>query len=87
MAGEEVEEKNKRDGGKMETYTDDQLRKMVRDINELTQLDCARLQRFSPHGHPYFRGDIPIVSRAFEVRFKTVGGMTPEISKFIGWEK
>lgn len=71
----------------METYTDDQQRKMVRDIKELTQLDCARLQRFAPSGHPYFRNDMPMVTRAFESRFKEVGSMTPEISKFIGWEK
>jgi hypothetical protein len=71
----------------MESYTDDQQRKMVRDIGDLTQIDCARLQRFAPAGHPYFRGDIPLVSKAFEARFKNTGGMTPEISKLIGWEK
>jgi hypothetical protein len=71
----------------METYTDDQLRKMVRDINDLTQVGCARLLRFAPSGHPYFRSDLPLVSGAFEARFKAVGGMTPEISKLIGWEK
>jgi len=71
----------------METFTDDQQRKMVRDINKLTQIECARLHRFAPAGHPYFRNDIALVSNAFEARFKAVGGMTPEISKLIGWEK
>jgi hypothetical protein len=81
-----MEEKNKRDGGKMETYTDDQLRKMMRDIKELTQTDCARLNRFAPAGHPYFRSDLPL-NDIFNAHFKSVGGMTPEVSKFIGWEK
>ena len=71
----------------IETFTDDQMRKMVRDIGRLSQVDCARLLRFSPSGHPYFRSDLPLVSKAFEARFKALGGMTPEISKFIGWEK
>ena len=71
----------------MTTYTDDQQRKMVRDIGDLTQIDCARLQRFAPLGHPYFRSDLPMVTKSFSARFKAVGGMTPEISKLIGWEK
>ena len=69
------------------TYTDDQMRKMVRDINALTQLDCARLHRFAPSGHPYFRNDIPILNDTFNEHWKSLGGMTPEISKFIGWDK
>jgi hypothetical protein len=71
----------------MTTYTDDQQRKMVRDIGDLTQIDCARLQRFAPAGHPYFRSDLPMVTKSFETRFRDTGGMTPEISKLIGWEK
>jgi hypothetical protein len=71
----------------MMSFTDDQQRKMVRDIGKLTQVECARLQRFAPNGHPYFRIDMPLVSNAFEAHFKAVGGMTPAVSKFIGWDK
>ena len=71
----------------METFTDDQQRKMVRDINKLTQVECAQLTRFAPSGHPYFRSDMPLVSNAFGERFKAVGGMTPAVSKFIGWDR
>jgi hypothetical protein len=70
----------------MQTYTDDQMRKIVRDISALTQLDCARLLRFAEVGHPYFRSDLPL-NDIFNAHFKIMGGMTPEISKFIGWEK
>jgi hypothetical protein len=71
----------------MMSFTDDQQRKMVRDIGKLTQIECARLQRFAQSGHPYFRNDMPLVSKAFEARFEAVGGITPAVSKFVGWDK
>jgi hypothetical protein len=86
VAGKEVEEKDEREGGEMETYTDEQLKRMEEDIKELTQTGCARLLRFAPSGHPYFRSDLPL-NEIFQEHFKSLGGMTPEVSKFIGWEK
>lgn len=53
-------------------------------IDKMTQTDMARLWRFAPSGHPYFRNDLPL-SDYFGTRFKELGGFTPSISKEIGW--
>jgi hypothetical protein len=55
------------------------------EIDEMTQVQMASLHRFAPAGHPYFqRGE---VSDYFAARFRELGGMTPEISKRIGWDQ
>jgi hypothetical protein len=86
VAGKKVEEKDEREGGEMETYTDEQLKRMEKNIKEMTQIDCARAFRFHKVGHPYFRSDLPL-NEIFQEHFKSLGGMTPEVSKFIGWER
>lgn len=54
------------------------------DIDSLSRLDMARLHRFAPSGHKYFiRG--AGAADYFKVRFKELGGFTPEISKQLGW--
>ena len=56
--------------------------KMLGEINNLTQIEMARLTRFAKSGHPYFVGK---TYEHFQKRFKELGGMTPAISKIIGW--
>lgn len=53
------------------------------EIDNMTQMQMARLWRFAPAGHPFFDRRLPLWDR-FETRFKALGGFTPEISKAIG---
>ena len=65
--------------------TDQEIAKHKKDIDKLSQYEMAALRRFAPYGHPYFdmrNGDL---SDYFENKFKEKGGMTPEISKRLGW--
>ena len=58
----------------------------LREIEGMDQVEMARLLRFAPSGHPAFVTGSP-EAEAFDRRFKELGGMTPEISKRIGWGK
>ena len=58
--------------------------KEVEKINNMSQYDMAALQRFAPSGHLYFDSTKPY-HEIFHKRFKELGGMTPEISKSLGW--
>lgn len=53
-------------------------------IEKMSHIEMARLYRFAPSGHPYFNTELPYV-KFFMKRFNELGGMTPEISKLIGW--
>ena len=54
-------------------------------IDGMTQIGMARLYRFAPAGYRYFqRGEL---NDYFMKRFNKLGGMPPEISKIIGWER
>lgn len=55
------------------------------NIASMSQLEMARLQRFAPSGHPVFNSKLPLYE-IFEKRFRELGGMTPAISKRIGWD-
>lgn len=44
----------------------------------------ARFWRFAPVGHEVFT--TPELAQAFQARFSSLGGMTVEMSKRIGWE-
>ena len=66
-----------------EPLTEEQ-QKVVDGINQLSQFEMARLQRFAPFGHPYFNTTFPYY-RYFKKRFAELGGMSHEISKTIGW--
>lgn len=66
------------------TYTPEDIERMTKDINSMDQFSMAHMQRFTKSGHPYFRMDLPFY-KIFEARFKELGGMTPEISKELGW--
>jgi len=56
----------------------------IEKINNMTQMEMARLQRFAPSGHKYFDSSKPYFE-IFSERFKELGGFTPAISKEIGW--
>lgn len=68
----------------METLTDEQIEQWKRTIDTMAHRDMARLWRFAPSGHPIFRNDLPLFEY-FKARFQKLGGMTPAISKEIGW--
>ena len=69
---------------KTATMTEEEITTAKAEIDKLTQLEMARLWRFAPAEHPYFSTKLPL-SDYFDARFKEFGGMTPEISKAIGW--
>lgn len=55
-------------------------------IDGMSQIRMAFLLRFSPSGHMYFNdnnGDLPDY---FAKVFIEKGGMTPDISKMLGWD-
>ncbi len=56
----------------------------LKKIYGLTQRGMAHKWRFAPTGHPWFDTTKPYFKH-FKRRFKRLGGMTPEISKSIGW--
>lgn len=51
-------------------------------IDNMSQYEMARLWRFAPTGHPLLEGD---TGQYFAKVFKEKGGMTPGISKSLGW--
>lgn len=53
-------------------------------IANMDHLEMAKLWRFAKMGHPLFR---PPQFEQFRERFESLGGMTPELSKQIGWEE
>lgn len=59
---------------------------LVAKINGMSHVGMARLWRFAPPGHPFFDRKRPYYE-IFKKRFEELGGMTPEISKEIGWRE
>ena len=64
--------------------TVEEVNKAKHRIDSMTQVEMAHLWRFAPIGHPYFDKTNSDLSEYFEKRFKTLGGMTPAISKALG---
>jgi hypothetical protein len=64
--------------------TDEELARYRASIDQMTQIEMARLLRFAPIGCPYFSSEFPLYDD-FMARFDALGGMTPAISKAIGW--
>jgi len=52
-------------------------------IAAMSQEEMCRLWRHASGGHPYFDKRKPFF-KAFDARFKKLGGFSPEISKRIG---
>jgi hypothetical protein len=55
-------------------------------IDNMSHEEMCHLHRFAPIGHRYFCSGLE-VSEYFMKRYKELGGMTPEISKKIGWDR
>jgi hypothetical protein len=66
-------------------YTEEEIKEIRAEIDNMSQLEMARLYRFAPAGHIYFNSTLPFFDY-FNKRFKDLGGMTPGISKQIGWD-
>ena len=66
--------------------TEQKIEQWKEKIGKMSQLEMARLFRFSPSGHPVFDSKYPLFE-IFNKRFESLGGMTPQISKKIGWEE
>ena len=54
-------------------------------IDNMSQMEMARLWRFAPTGHIYFDKTSGLADY-FIANFQEKGGMTSNISKQIGWE-
>lgn len=63
---------------------ENEIQKWKAKIDAMSQEDMARLWRFAPVGHPVFVRDSKLYDY-FNDRFQSLGGMTPEISKKLGW--
>jgi len=66
--------------------TPEQIEREKKLIQNLSQVEMARLHRFAHAGHKYFNNENQEVSNFFQEEFNRKGGMTPEISKRIGWD-
>ena len=64
--------------------TDQEVAEWKEKIDNMSQTQMALLQRFAPAGHPVFNTSLPLWEY-FNNRFRKLGGMTPQISKTIGW--
>lgn len=64
--------------------SEQEIQEWKEKLQNMSQIEMARLFRFAPGGHPVFDTKLPLYE-IFEKRFKELGGMTPEISKAIGW--
>ena len=63
--------------------TDEQIQQEKDKIDSMGHFALARQYRFGGLGHPWFT--VPVLYKHFMERFKSYGGMTPQISKAIGW--
>lgn len=54
------------------------------ELDKMSQIDLARLWRFAPPGCPVFNSNNPELYEKFKQKFK---GMTPQLSKAIGWDR
>ena len=57
---------------------------LKKQVDTMSHEEMADRWRFSPPGDPFFQGEI---GKYFCKVFKQKGGMTPEVSKAIGWKK
>jgi hypothetical protein len=64
--------------------TDQEIQEWKNKIDKMSQIQMASMWRFSGAGHPVFNSTLPLYEY-FKAKFDKLGGMTPEISKQIGW--
>jgi hypothetical protein len=64
--------------------TQEEIERHKTDIDKMNIIRMATLWRFTPAGeHIYFT--TPELATHFQERMKSLGGITPDISKAIGW--
>jgi len=68
-----------------EPLTPEQIEEYKKSIDGMTQYDMGRLQRFAPIGHPIFDSRNEGLYEYFQEKFKSLGGMTPGLSKELGF--
>jgi hypothetical protein len=66
-----------------EPLTPEQVKEWEKKIDAMSHEDMARHWRFAKPGDVVFI--TPELYARFEARYKALGGMTPELSKKIGW--
>ena len=66
--------------------TNKEIENWMQRIDAMSHEEMATLWRFAPSGHPVFDAELPLFEY-FYPRFKAFGGMTPTISKRLGWGK
>ena len=65
-------------------FSDQDITDWKAKIDAMSHIEMCRLVRFAPSGHPVFDRTLPLYEY-FNERYKALGGMTPKISKTIGW--
>ena len=65
--------------------TEEEIEQWKEKIDNMTHEELARMYRFERIGHPVFSSVYDDLYQYFENRFNKFGGMTPAISKMIGW--
>ena len=68
----------------MSEWTPERTQEEIDRINQMSQLEMARMWRFTPSGHHFFDKTLPFFE-VFDARFTALGGFTPSISKQLGW--
>jgi len=53
-------------------------------IDGMSHFEMCRYVRFAPCGHPLFDKTLPL-AEYFRAKYEEYGGMTPAISKELGW--
>jgi len=66
------------------SYEPEEIQRYKKEIDSMTQVEMARRYRYSKVGDALFTSHGCLYDY-FMARFKSLGGMTPEISKQIGW--
>lgn len=70
---------------KREMRSEREIKRWREEIKRMSHREMARLYRFAPEGHIVFQPENGLYNLFLE-RFESLGGMTPEISKKIGWK-
>ena len=69
----------------MEKLTIEEERTWMDEIDKMNHFQLATLYRFAPPGTPIFCKENLSLYEYFEMKFQGLGGMTPAISRAIGW--
>ena len=66
--------------------TEQEIEEWKKKIDKMGQFEMARKWRFAPADTPLFDTTLPL-AKYFNERFQKLGGMTPKISKMLGWRR